>query len=102
MDLDRIIHEPARLRIAMILSAVDRADFNFLVSTLGLTRGNLNSHMNRLERAGYVDVFKSFRGKLPYTEYALTRAGREALDGYWLALDQVRATNGVGMKIGDR
>jgi DNA-binding transcriptional ArsR family regulator len=98
MELDRIIHEPARLRIAMILSAVERADFNFLVSTLGLTKGNLNSHMNRLERAGYVDVFKSFRGKLPYTEYALTRSGREALDEYWSALDQVRATNGVGMK----
>ena len=98
MELDRIIHEPARLRIAMILSAVDRADFNFLVSTLGLTKGNLNSHMNRLERAGYVDVYKTFRGKLPYTEYALTRVGREALDEYWSALDQVRATNGVGMK----
>lgn len=98
MDLDRIIHEPARLRIAMILSAVDRADFNFLVSTLGLTKGNLNSHMNRLERAGYVDVYKTFRGKLPYTEYALTLAGRDALDEYWSALDQVRATNGVEMK----
>lgn len=82
----------------MILSAVDRADFNFLVSTLGLTKGNLNSHMNRLEGAGYVDVFKSFRGKLPYTEYVLTRAGREALIQYWSTLDQVRATNGVGMK----
>ncbi len=54
--------------------------------------------MNRLERAGYVDVYKTFRGKLPYTEYALTLVGREALDEYWAALDQVRATNGVGRK----
>ena len=55
-DLDRVIHEPARLRILMILAGLDLADFNFLLSTLGLTNGNLSSHMDRLERAGYVKV----------------------------------------------
>ena len=55
-ELDRTIHEPARLRIVTILSGVDVADFNFLLETLGLTKGNLSSHIDRLERAGYVDV----------------------------------------------
>jgi len=79
MEIDNLIHQPARLRIVMILSALDRADFKFLVSTLGITKGNLNSHMDRLERAGYVEIRKSFKGKMPYTEYRLTKQGRQAL-----------------------
>lgn len=90
-DLDRVIHEPVRLRIVAILSGVDRADFKFLLSTLGLSKGNLASHVDKLERAGYLEVHKSFNGKLPHTEYALTPAGRAALADYWAALDSLRA-----------
>jgi DNA-binding transcriptional ArsR family regulator len=90
-DLDRTIHEPARLRIVTILSGVDVADFNFLLEALGLTKGNLSSHMDRLEKAGYVEVIKSFRGKLPHTEFRLTPSGREALTSYWHGLDAIRA-----------
>lgn len=93
-DVDRIIHEPARLRILTILSGVDLADFKFLLSTLGLSKGNLSSHMDRLERAGYVEVLKSFNGRIPHTDYCLTPTGREALAGYWTALDRIRATSG--------
>ena len=92
MDLDRTIHEPARLRILTILSGLDLADFNFLLSTLGLTKGNLASHMGRLEREGYVEILKSFRGKIPHTEYRLTRAGRKAIADYWSTLDEIRAS----------
>ncbi len=91
MDLDRVIHEPARLRILMILSGVETADFNFLLSTLGLSRGNLSSHMDRLEKSGYIDVLKTFHGKIPHTGYRLTPRGRDALAGYWRALDAIRA-----------
>lgn len=90
-DLDRTIHEPARLRIMTILSGIDAADFNFLLETLGLTKGNLSSHMDRLEKAGYVDVTKSFKGKLPHTEFRLTKAGRDALAEYWAGLDAIRS-----------
>ena len=90
-DLDRAIHEPARLRILMILSGVDLADFNFLLTTLGLSKGNLSSHVDRLEGAGYVEVRKSFNGKIPHTEYRLTGAGREALADYWAKLDEIRS-----------
>lgn len=89
-ELDRTIHEPARLRILMILSGVDVADFNFLLETLGLTKGNLSSHMDKLEKAGYVEVIKSFQGKMPHTDFRLTDAGRAALSVYWAELDSIR------------
>ena len=89
-DVDRIIHEPARLRIVTLLSGVESADFNFLLSTLGLTRGNLSSHMDRLEKAAYVEVAKQFRGKTPHTDYTLTAAGRQALEAYWDELAAIR------------
>jgi DNA-binding MarR family transcriptional regulator len=90
-ELDRVIHEPVRLRIMAILSGVDRADFKFMLSTLGLSKGNLASHVDKLEQAGYVEVQKSFCGKMPHTEYHLTDAGRDALADYWNALDTIRA-----------
>ena len=89
--LDRTIHEPARLRILTILSGVDLTDFNFLLSTLGLTKGNLSSHMDRLEKAGYVEVEKTFNGRIPHTEFRITPEGRAALDQYWRDLDAIRA-----------
>lgn len=89
-DLNRVVHEPARLRILTLLAGVDLVDFHFLLSTLGLTRGNLSSHMDRLERVGYVQVRKSFNGKIPHTDYRLTDRGREALSDYWAALDRIR------------
>ncbi len=48
MEIDKIIHEPARLRIMMILAGLEQVDFTFLATTLGLTRGNLNRHMEKL------------------------------------------------------
>ena len=90
-ELDRVIHEPVRLRIMAILSGVDRADFKFILSTLGLSKGNLASHVDKLEQAGYVEVQKSFNGKMPHTEYRMTDAGRAALADYWTALDDIRA-----------
>lgn len=92
-ELDRTIHEPARLRILTILSGVDKADFKFLLTTLDLTRGNLSSHMARLEDAGYVKVVKSFNGKVPHTEYRMTRAGQKAITKYWRSLDEIRTLN---------
>jgi DNA-binding transcriptional ArsR family regulator len=90
-EIDRTIHEPARLRILSILSGVGVADFNFLCSTLGLTKGNLSSHMDKLEKVGFVSVKKSFNGKLPHTEFSITLAGRQALDQYWKDLQAIRA-----------
>jgi DNA-binding HxlR family transcriptional regulator len=75
----------------MILSGVDVVDFNFLLTALGLTRGNLSSHMDRLEKSGYVAIKKGYNGKIPRTEYRLTDEGRTALDAYWAAIDSIRS-----------
>lgn len=93
-DIDRVIHEPVRLRILSILTGIDLADFNFLLSTLGLSRGNLSSHIDKLHRAGYIEVQKGFNGRIPHTDYRITDVGRKALAGYWSALDQIRASSG--------
>lgn len=81
-ELDRLIHEPARLLIVTILSAVASADFLFLQRETGLTRGNLSAHLSRLEEAGYVEIEKTFKGKLPLTVCKLTPAGKKALSLY--------------------
>jgi DNA-binding MarR family transcriptional regulator len=81
-EVDRLVHEPARLMILMALYAVQAADFTFLVNVTELTDGNLSSHLSKLEAAGYVDVEKSFVGKKPRTRLSLTKAGRQAVDAY--------------------
>ncbi len=90
MEIDKIIHEPARLRILMILAGLEQADFSFLVTTLNLTRGNLNRHIEKLESAGYLKVKRSFKGKVRNTSYQLTQKGSKTLDQYWENLDAVR------------
>ena len=94
-ELDSVIHQPARLRIMMLLSGADSADFNFLINALSLTKGNLSSHINQLEEAGYVEVTKIFRGKIPHTSYRLTKLGNSRLDGYWQAIDEIRDSAGA-------
>lgn len=81
-DLDRLIHEPARLVLMANLYVVDEADFVYLSRQTGLTAGNISSHMTRLETAGYVVIDKSFVDKRPRTVYALTGAGRTAYEVY--------------------
>ena len=90
MEIDKIIHEPARLRIMMILAGLEEADFTFLVTTLDLTRGNLNRHMEKLESAGYLKVKRSFKGKVRNTSYQITQKGSKALAQYWEDLDAIR------------
>jgi DNA-binding transcriptional ArsR family regulator len=81
-ELDRIIHEPARLRIVALLSGANAVDFMWLLRESGLTKGNLSSHLARLEEAGYVEIEKTFRGKIPMTILRLAERGRAAFDAY--------------------
>jgi len=80
--LDRVIHEPARLVVVALLAGVKEADFLWLQRESALTKGNLSSHLARLEEAGYVEVQKMFKGKIPLTMLRLTRAGRDAFSDY--------------------
>ena len=81
-ELDRLIHEPARLMIVMILEGAGEADFLYLQREGGFTQGNLSSHLAKLEEAGYVAIEKKFKGKLPLTVCRLTPSGRAAFAGY--------------------
>lgn len=83
LELDRVVHEPARLAILTVLASAGSVEFKFLEEVTRLTKGNLNSHATRLESAGYLEVLKSFRGKIPVTTFRITDAGRQALADYW-------------------
>jgi len=89
MELDRLIHEPARLMILATLAVVESADFLFVMRQTGLTFGNLSSHMSKLEEAGYIEVEKRFVGKKPNTLLRLTTSGRKAFDDYRRQMEQV-------------
>ena len=88
-DIDRIIHEPARLRILALLYVVESGDFTFLMRQTGLTWGNLSSHMSKLEAAGYIEVEKEFVGRKPRTMLRLTDEGRAAFREYVQSMKQV-------------
>jgi len=81
-ELDRLIHEPARLLIVTILSTVESADFLFLQRETELTKGNLSAHLRKLEDAGYVKIEKTYKGKLPLTVCKLTASGTKAVMEY--------------------
>jgi DNA-binding MarR family transcriptional regulator len=81
-DIDRLVHEPARLQILAHLYVLETVDFLFLLRHTGLTRGNLSSHVRKLEDAGYLSVEKKFVDRLSMTAYHLTDAGRTAFRRY--------------------
>lgn len=81
-NADRLIHEPARRVIMTILHTAESADFLFLLRETGLSKGNLSSHLSKLESAGYVEIEKTFRGKIPLTVCRLTDQGRTAFRRY--------------------
>jgi DNA-binding transcriptional ArsR family regulator len=88
LALDRLIHERLRLGIVSALAVNDTLTFVELKTLLKTTDGNLSVHGRKLEEAGYVSCTKEFEGRMPRTEYRLTRAGRLALERY---LDQMEA-----------
>ena len=88
-EIDRLVHEPARLMLIALLYVVESADFIFLMNQTGLTWGNLSAHMTKLEEAGYIEVEKSFKGRRPNTMLRLTDAGRDAFRTYRQTMKQV-------------
>ncbi len=82
LEVDRVIHEPARLAIVAVLAACESADFVYLRNATSMTQGNLSAHLGKLEEAGYVAIEKRFHGKKPNTLCRLTDAGRAAFKQY--------------------
>ena len=88
-DLDQVIHASARLMVLVHLYVVESVDYVFLKNQTGLSWGNLATHLNRLEEAGYVAIEKGFKGKKPHTMIHLTKRGREAFKDYKQSMQQV-------------
>ena len=89
VEIDRVVHEPARLLILAHLLVVESADFLFLMNQTQLTRGNLSSHLSKLEAAGYVEIKKEFVQKIPRTLLTITKKGRAALKQYQQSMKQI-------------
>jgi DNA-binding transcriptional ArsR family regulator len=80
--LDRVIHEPGRMMIVALLAAVEECDFLYALRETGLNKGNLSSHLAKLEEAGYLEIEKTYRGKVPQTLLRLSPKGHAAFDAY--------------------
>ena len=87
-DLDKVIHERMRLGITSALAANEKLSFTELKTLLNTTDGNISVHARNLEEAGYLICEKSFKGRMPLTEYKITKVGRKALERY---LDHMEA-----------
>lgn len=81
-EVDQLVHERTRLGIVSALAVSPTLSFNELKALLGTTDGNLSVHARKLEEAGYLTCTKGFEGRVPRTEFALTPAGRKALERY--------------------
>lgn len=89
-ELDRLIHEPARLAILTALAACESADFTFLQRLTGLTKGNLSTHLSKLEAGKMVQIEKQFIGKRPNTLVRITEQGRSRIERHWQQLESLR------------
>jgi DNA-binding MarR family transcriptional regulator len=89
LQLDRVIHEKGRLTIMSMLAASPELSFTELRDALGMTDGNLTTHIRTLQQAGYLSVTKSFQNNRPLTTCALTGAGRKAFTNYINLLEQI-------------
>lgn len=81
-ELNPLLHSELRLAVMSVLIGVESADFTFLRQQTGATAGNLSVQLDKLARAGYIDVEKTFRGKMPCTVCRITDAGRDAFAEY--------------------
>jgi len=81
-ELDPLLHSQLRLAIMSILLAVDEADFVYLKEQTEATSGNLSVQIEKLREAGYIDVNKSFRGRMPCTVCSITKKGVSAFEVY--------------------
>jgi DNA-binding MarR family transcriptional regulator len=88
LALDQLIHERVRLGIVSALAVNGSMSFTDLKTALNATDGNISAHARRLEEAGYIVCRKSFEGRIPRTDYELTKQGRRELEAY---LDHMEA-----------
>jgi DNA-binding MarR family transcriptional regulator len=89
MNLDPVIHTPARLQIISLLATATEAEFAFVRDSLDMSDSVVSKHASALEKAGYIEIRKGYVGKRPRTWFKLTKEGRRAFDDYVTALQQI-------------
>ncbi len=92
LDLDPVIHVPTRLAILSLLATKKSASFSYLKKSIGVTDGNLSTHLNKLDEHQYVQITKTFQGKRPLTTCSLTDRGRKAFMAYIQRMEQIIKT----------
>ena len=92
-QLDRVIHEKGRLALMSLMAATPHLSFKDMKVAVGMTDGNLTTHVKTLHQAGYVSVTKTFKGGRPLTTYALTESGKKAFGDYINLLEQIVQQN---------
>ena len=90
--VDRLIHDPSRLAILSALLGCAEADFQYLLKVTGLSKGNLSSHLSKLEAGGLVEIETGHRGKIPWTRARLTGDGRQRVEAHWQRLERLRGS----------
>ena len=93
LQLDRVIHEKGRLAIMSMLAAAPELSFTELRDALGMTDGNLTTHIRALQEEGYISVAKSYQNRRPLTTCALTPSGRKAFAEYIDLLEKIVRQN---------
>jgi DNA-binding MarR family transcriptional regulator len=93
-NLDRLVHEPARLAILTALASCQKADFLFLQRLTGLSAGNLSVHLSKLEEAGLVQTEKQILGRRVNTQVSITNEGRRVIEQHWQKLEDLRRDAG--------
>jgi len=94
-DLNRVVHEPARLAILTVLASCDTADFKFLETATGLTKGNLSVQLTRLEEASLIRIEKATKKNRPLTAARILAEGRYQLARYWRRMEEIRGSHEV-------
>jgi DNA-binding MarR family transcriptional regulator len=93
LKLDRVIHEKGRLAIMSMLAATAELSFTEMRDALGMTDGNLTTHIRALQQEGYVSVAKSYQNRRPLTTCSLTPSGRKAFVEYIDLLEKIVRQN---------
>jgi DNA-binding transcriptional ArsR family regulator len=89
-DLNRIVHEPARLVILTVLASCESAHFAFLEAATGLTKGNLSVQLSRLEEASLIRIEKTAKKNRTVTTAQIVAEGRYQLGRYWRQMEEIR------------
>ena len=96
-ELNRVVHEPARLAILTVLASCESADFTFLETATGLTKGNLSVQLTRLEEAALISIEKAVKKNRTATSARISAEGRYQLGRYWRQMEEIRgATTRAG------